>query len=128
MFGKCIMDVHSFKRIGLEMTQRLFVYGTLAPGRVNAHVLDGIDGRWERAMVRGMLYPEGWGAAAGFPALVLDATGQEVSGFLFTSTQLADHWPRIDEFEGEGYERVVATVTREDGLQVDAFLYALRMP
>lgn len=108
------------------MTQRLFVYGTLAPGRANAHILGGIDGSWEAASVRGTLYPEGWGAAAGFPALVPDECGQVVEGFLFSSDQLADHWPRIDDFEGEGYERVLATVTREDGSQVDAFLYALR--
>ena len=120
------MDAHSINCIGQVMSQRLFVYGTLAPGRVNAHILDGIDGRWETATVKGIVYAEGWGAAAGFGAVVLDERGPEVGGFLFTSTQLADHWPRIDEFEGEGYERVVATVRRADGTQIEAFLYALR--
>ena len=38
--------------------QRLFVYGTLAPGRANAHVLTGIDGTWEEASVTGKRYAE----------------------------------------------------------------------
>ena len=119
------MTAHCIHGIGQQMTQRLFVYGTLAPGRANAHILGEIDGRWESASVRGTLRPEGWGAAAGFPGIVLDDEGPVVDGFLFTSNQLADHWPRIDEFEGEGYERVLATVQRGDGTSVDAYLYAL---
>ena len=35
------------------MTQRLFVYGTLAPGRANGHVLADVPGTWELATVRG---------------------------------------------------------------------------
>ena len=50
------------------MTERLFVYGSLAPGESNAHVLAGIDGTWEPATVTGTLHPEGWGATLGFPA------------------------------------------------------------
>ena len=123
--GKCIMDAHSNTCTGHAMTQRLFVYGTLAPGRANAHILGGIDGSWEAASVRGTLHPEGWGAAAGFPGIVLDDAGPVVDGFLFSSDQLAEHWPRLDDFEGEGYERVPATVMRADGTQVQAFLYAL---
>lgn len=120
------MDAHLISRIGLTMKQRLFVYGTLAPGRVNAHILGGIDGKWEAATVNGILHPDGCGEAAGFPAIVLDETGPVVEGFLFTSDQLADHWARIDDFEGNGYERVLATVRCADGSLVEAFLYALR--
>ena len=66
---------------GARSMQRLFVYGTLAPGRANAHVLAGIDGRWEEASVTGKRYAEGWGAALGFPGLVLDPQGEQVAGF-----------------------------------------------
>jgi len=48
-----------------------------------------------------------------------------VSGLLFTSAVLAEHWDRLDEFEGEGYDRVLTTVTL-DGGEVQAYLYALR--
>jgi gamma-glutamylcyclotransferase (GGCT)/AIG2-like uncharacterized protein YtfP len=55
------------------MTNRLFVYGTLAPGRPNEHVFAEIPGRWEAATVKG---------------------------------KLVEHLPRLDVFEGNGYERV----------------------
>ena len=51
------------------MTYRLFVYGTLAPGRPNEHVLAAIPGSWEAATVKGKLFQEGWGARAGFPGI-----------------------------------------------------------
>src|SRR4051794_6895095 len=108
------------------MTNRLFVYGTLAPGRPNAHVLADVPGKWEAGTVTGTLIPEGWGAAAGFPGIVLDAKGTEVEGLLFSSESLAEHWTRLDEFEGEGYERVLTTVKLTNGARVEAFIYALR--
>jgi gamma-glutamylcyclotransferase (GGCT)/AIG2-like uncharacterized protein YtfP len=108
------------------MIDRLFVYGTLAPGRCNAHVLAGLRGAWAPATVRGTLHPEGWGAALGYPGVVLDASGSEVRGFVLTSEDLAAHWTRLDEFEGEGYARVVTSVTVEDGTIVEAHVYELR--
>lgn len=107
------------------MTHRLFVYGTLAPGRPNEHVLADVPGEWEPAAVIGTLLQEGWGAAAGYPGIVLDEHGGEVEGFLFSSESLAEHWARLDEFEGEGYERVLTTVKLEDGTAVDAYIYRL---
>jgi gamma-glutamylcyclotransferase (GGCT)/AIG2-like uncharacterized protein YtfP len=107
------------------MIQRLFVYGTLAPGRPNAHVLAPVPGTWEPASVSGTLVAEGWGAAAGYPGLVLDARGERVNGLLFSSDTLAAHWARLDAFEGEGYTRVATTVTREDGTTIEAYVYTL---
>lgn len=108
------------------MIDRLFVYGTLAPGRPNAHVLADVPGRWEPATVTGSLLQEGWGAAVGYPGIVLDGRGGEVEGFLFSSEALAELWPRLDAFEGDGYERVLTAVTRENGSTVDAYIYRLR--
>lgn len=108
------------------MLDRLFVYGTLVPGRPNEHVLANVPGRWEPATVIGTLLQEGWGAAAGYPGIVLDERGGKVEGFVFTSEVLAVHWARLDEFEGEGYERVLTTVKLKDGTAVDAYIYRLR--
>ena len=107
------------------MLHRLFVYGTLAPGRANAHVLAPIPGEWEPATVTGTLLADGWGAAAGYPGLIPDEHGAEVAGLLFSSDALADHWARLDAFEGEGYRRVLTTATRADGTTVEAHVYAL---
>ena len=74
----------------------------------------------------GILFPEGWGAAAGYPGIVLDKQGGEVKGFLFTSESLTAHWSRLDEFEGEGYERVITTVKLKDGTTLDAHIYRLK--
>jgi gamma-glutamylcyclotransferase (GGCT)/AIG2-like uncharacterized protein YtfP len=108
------------------MTPRLFVYGTLAPGRINAHVLADVPGDWEPATARGTLFAEGWGAAAGYPGIVLDPCGDPVPGWLLSAPALVDHWPRLDDFEGDGYVRVLTTVTRQDGTAVEAYVYALR--
>lgn len=35
------------------MEERLFVYGTLAPGKPNEHVLAGLTGDWVAASVKG---------------------------------------------------------------------------
>jgi len=106
--------------------ERLFVYGTLAPGRPNEHVLADVPGRWEPASVRGHLVEEGWGAALGFPAIRLDDAGPLVDGVLLSSEELAGHWRRLDEFEGEGYERREVEATLRDGRQVPAQIYVHR--
>ena len=108
------------------MTQRLFVYGTLAPGRPNEHVLKHINGSWENASVRGTLHREGWGANLGYPAIVLDELGDKIAGYLFSSDELPEHWAKLDEFEGEAYERVLTVATLSDKSTVDAYIYALK--
>ena len=105
--------------------QRLFVYGTLAPGRANHNVLERIPGSWEAATLRGTLLHEGWGATMGCLGIVPTEDGDEVEGFVFSSAHLADYWPRLDEFEGEGYERVSVTVRINGAHDVEAYVYAL---
>lgn len=107
------------------MTSRLFVYGTLAPGRPNEHILSNVPGKWQPATVTGTLFQEGWGAAIGYPGIVLDEHGAQVEGFLFSSDALAEHWARLDEFEGEGYERVMTLAKLDGGSIVDAYIYSL---
>ncbi len=108
------------------MTDRLFVYGTLAPDRPNEHVLAEVLGTWEPATVKGTLLQEGWGAAVGYPGIVLHDVGDEVHGFIFSSEDLATHWARLDEFEGDGYERAVTSAELGDGTVVKAHIYVLK--
>ncbi|AMG98868.1 gamma-glutamylcyclotransferase [Serratia liquefaciens] len=104
----------------------LFVYGTLGPGRPNAHIMESIGGSWEEGSVGGTLLNAGWGAEMGYPGIVLDNSGSRVQGFLFRSDNLAAHWQTLDEFEGEGYERVAVNVTTASGDVVDSFIYMLK--
>ena len=97
-----------------------------APGRPNAHVLAEVPGRWDPATVKGTLLQEGWGAAFGFPGIVLDERGGDVQGFIFSSDEIAAHWNRLDAFEGDGYERVVTMAELEDGSAVTAYIYVLK--
>ena len=103
---------------------RLATYGTLAPGRVNHQRLAGLEGRWQKGTVRGRLVDAGWGAALGYPGLVLDPQAPLVEVDLFESADLPDHWPRLDAFEGAGYQRVVTPVRTADG-ELDAWIYVI---
>ncbi len=103
---------------------RLATYGSLAPGHPNERVLAGLSGTWQEGHVRGSLVPAGWGAALGYPALILDAEGTDVAVQVFESADLPAHWSRLDAFEGPGYRRVVATIRTPDG-EIDASLYVL---
>lgn len=106
---------------------RLFVYGTLAPGHPNQHVLADVPGTWEPASIHGHLVHDGWGSALGYPALILHVnTTEVVSGMLLTSNALPEHWDRIDEFEGDGYLRATVNVTVADGTRRSAQAYLLR--
>jgi gamma-glutamylcyclotransferase (GGCT)/AIG2-like uncharacterized protein YtfP len=105
---------------------RLFVYGTLAPGRPNEHVLADLEATWTPAQVRGHLVAQGWGAALGHPGLTPDDSAPWVDGLLFESAELPDHWSRLDDFEGPGYERLLVSARLADGSMVSTFVYAIR--
>jgi gamma-glutamylcyclotransferase (GGCT)/AIG2-like uncharacterized protein YtfP len=101
---------------------RLVTYGSLGPGRPNhRHVAD-LRGRWLRGQVHGRLVEIGWGAAMGYPALVLDTDATAIDVDVLESDDLPAHWPRLDEFEGPGYERVLTRVSTATG-ELDAYIY-----
>jgi len=106
--------------------ERLFVYGTLAPGRPNEHVLSDIEGSWEKGVVNGTLHQEGWGADMGYPAINLDINGEEVNGFLFSSEELCKKWDELDKFEGEEYQRTTTKARLSNGETVKAYIYELK--
>lgn len=110
------------------MLTRLFVYGTLAPGRSNAHVLSHVAGSWQRASIRGHLVHAGWGAEQGYPAVIVDATGPAVEGFVLSSDDLQHEWMRLDEFEGDQYQRVATQAQLDDGQVVQVYVYQLAQP
>lgn len=111
-----------------EAACRLFVYGTLAPGRSNEQVLAGLKGCWQRASTRGLFLPEGCATSYGFPAIILNSPdAAEIEGLLFSSAELPAFWPQLDEFEGDGYRRVIATITTAAGERLKAYTYELNL-
>lgn len=81
-------------------------------------------GRWREGTIRGQLIEGGWGASLGFPGLILNEDGPEISVYLFESEELPAHWARLDAFEGPGYRRV-STFVRTEGEALPAYIYAL---
>ncbi len=107
------------------MTERLFVYGTLRPGMSNEHFLAAIPGTWMNASVRGIHFPEGYGATIGYPVIVPTMQGSTIPGLVLEANFTIENWQLLDEFETEAYERVLLSVMAEDGRELDAFAYIL---
>jgi gamma-glutamylcyclotransferase (GGCT)/AIG2-like uncharacterized protein YtfP len=108
------------------MINNLFVYGTLGPGRPNEHILTTIGGSWQEASVKGFLHQKGWGAAMGYPGIVINEAGESIKGFLFSSNNISEHWADLDKFEGDAYTRVLTTVTLKNNIIVEAYIYTLK--
>lgn len=117
-------------RYGRRMSQltaqhRLAIYGTLAPGETNHHQVSMIEGAWLRGTVRGWLSAEGWGLTFGFPGMKLDSEGDLIQVLVLESSELPDHWDRLDAFEGEEYERVETCVETPNG-RIRACVYVVK--
>ncbi len=104
----------------------LFIYGTLAPGRPNEHILKNVKGKWEKAFVKGKLLHQGWGAEMGFPGIVLNDTEEEIEGYIFTSNELFDKWNELDAFEGEEYARIITQARLSNNQVVESYIYSLK--
>ncbi|TDW96386.1 gamma-glutamylcyclotransferase family protein [Dinghuibacter silviterrae] len=103
----------------------LIVYGSLAPGRPNHHIVEYIAGTWRQGFVLGKLEDRGWGAGLGYLGFRPADEGDRIPVFVLTSEELADHWPRLDEFEGEEYKRLLAPFELDDGELGVGYIYAI---
>lgn len=88
----------------------LAIYGTLAPGQPNHHVVTPLGGEWTEGVVEGDLFSAGWGAALGYPGLRPRDGGDDVTVHVLSAPALADAWPALDGFEGPGYQRILVPV------------------
>lgn len=105
--------------------KRLAVYGSLAPGKSNHWVLEGLRGKWSVGTVRGEFHEQGWGATQGFPAMTFAESGQEIPVQVFESEELPTEWARIDQFEGVEYVRTLVPVAMHDGRTLLCNIYEL---
>lgn len=109
---------------GIFATSRhLAVYGSLKPGEENDGVVADVVGEWRDGFVRGELRPTGWGSDMGYPAMRWDERGDPIPIKLLVSEQLPRHWPRLDDFEGRDYRRILVPVHTDAGLLAVANIY-----
>ena len=88
----------------------LAVYGTLAPGQPNHHIVAPLRGEWTDGLIEGDLLPVGWGAALGYPGFRPRVGGDAVAVQVLRAPLLATAWPDLDRFEGPGYRRILVPV------------------
>ena len=91
-------------------SRTLAVYGTLAPGQPNHHVVAPLGGEWTDGVIEGDLVPVGWGATLGYPAFRSRAGGPAVAVKVLTAPALATAWADLDRFEGAEYRRILVPV------------------
>jgi gamma-glutamylcyclotransferase (GGCT)/AIG2-like uncharacterized protein YtfP len=88
----------------------LAVYGTLAPGQPNHHVVEPFGGEWTDGLIEGDLLPEGWAADLGYPGFRPRDGGEAVAVQVLSATLLATAWPTLDRFEGPRYQRILVPI------------------
>ena len=88
----------------------LVVYGTLAPGRENHHLLADLSGTWSEVTIFGEL-----GEWEGYPMFRWSASGARIAAWLLRSAELPAHYGRLDEFETDAYVRVLVPFEAPSG-------------
>ncbi|MFA4867993.1 MAG: gamma-glutamylcyclotransferase [Pedobacter sp.] len=104
------------------------VYGTLGPGGPNHYFVENISGEWYKGFVNGSLESGGWGADLGYNGFRHTDAGnqQQIKAAVLVSDHMSENWERLDEFEGDGYIRVLAKFELEDGKLGVGYIYALK--
>jgi gamma-glutamylcyclotransferase (GGCT)/AIG2-like uncharacterized protein YtfP len=95
----------------------IIIYGTLAPNRPNHSKIEHINGKWIKGVVKGKLVKEGWGAEMGYYGFKHSSIDEQenIEAFMLFSDELVNNWKYLDEFEGDGYRRILAKFELENG-------------
>jgi len=86
-------------------SQKLVVYGTLAPGERYHYLLQDIAGTWLRCKVVGRITKK-----RGLKYFKWIPDGEKIDAYLFISESLPKKWAELDEFEGSEYRRIFVPV------------------
>lgn len=109
-----------------QVEKTLIIYGTLAPGKPNHHIIEHIKGKWERATIKGRLQKAGWGVDYGYLAFKHVPANEEeiINAIILFSDELPANWQMLDEFEGEEYRRIISKYELENGETGAGYIYA----
>jgi gamma-glutamylcyclotransferase (GGCT)/AIG2-like uncharacterized protein YtfP len=105
-------------------SERLIVYGSLAPGRANYHHVATLGGDWILGWITGDPVPIGWGTELGYAAIRRRPGGERIPAWLLCSAVLPTAWDRLDAFEGAAYQRLLAPFETEAGIVAVGYFYA----
>ena len=110
-----------------EPQQSIIIYGTLAPNRPNHSKIEHINGKWIKGVVKGKLVKEGWGAELGYYGFKHSSIIEQesIEAFILFSDELVNNWTYLDEFEGDGYRRILAKFELENGEVGVGNIYAI---
>ena len=103
------------------------IYGSLAPNAPNHHIVEHIKGTWQAGIVKGQLEEKGWGVDFGYLGFkhVSGEEQKEIKAFILHSDELVDNWQLLDEFEGDGYRRLLALFELKNGQIGVGNIYAI---
>ena len=108
--------------------KHLIIYGTLAPDKPNHHIMQPIIGEWKRITIYGKLEEKGWGAEQGFFGFAHDngKSANQIDSWVLISDSLPENFPFLDDFEGEGYKRILCkyNISATDDIGV-GYIYAI---
>ncbi len=107
--------------------QTIIIYGTLAPNRPNHSKIEHINGKWIKGIIKGKLVEEGWGAELGYFGFKHSSLDEQenIEAYILFSNELVDNWTYLDEFEGDGYIRILAKFELDNGEVGVGNIYAI---
>ena len=116
--GAAAADAEPALERAFGCSQRLAVYGTLAPGECNHHLLAACPGPWVHGAVHGRMVERR------FRMFTYDPAGTAVPVQMLRSPGLASHWAQLDAFEHPTHHRILVPVFAAGRLLAVANLYA----
>jgi gamma-glutamylcyclotransferase (GGCT)/AIG2-like uncharacterized protein YtfP len=117
-------ELESELEASYQCSDHLVVYGRLAPGRVNHHIVEPILGTWrDDVYVEGEFVSSGWAVEFGYPMIRWKPGGSRIPSYLFASDMLPAYWPDLDRFEGSEYCRILVPVFDQHGFVTVGNLY-----
>jgi gamma-glutamylcyclotransferase (GGCT)/AIG2-like uncharacterized protein YtfP len=114
-----------FYSLTKDNINRLIVYGSLAPGESNEHVLQPLKGTWSSGFIKGYKEILTTGEAIGYYAFTPDDNGPDIEVLIFESDELFGYWDVLDEFEGDDYKRILIEYEDPKGKKQMGHIYRI---